>query len=309
MAPGELSGQPPPATGFPPPAEPTLFLPGVVSTDLGERDASFHPNGSEFYFTVWTGQFGVISVTKYSAEGWTEPSTVSFSGHYSDIEPFVSLDGSKLYFASNRPLDSESEPGDFNLWVASRTDEDWSDPEPLNINTDANEFYPSLDRSGILYWTAAYEGSEGGEDIYFATPTDTGFTAPRNVGKGVNTERDEFNALIAPDGSWLAFGSFGREDGLGGGDLYISFKQEDGVFGTAVNLGPEVNSSALDYCPALTPDGDAFLFSSRRTALADPSIEQRSYASIRRALRESGNGRSDIYWLDSGFIDELKASH
>lgn len=302
----QASGQDP-AIGQTPPASVEMFVPGLISTDLGERDASFHPNGEEFYFTLWTGRFGVIMLSRRNNGRWGRPETASFSGHHNDLEPFVTPDGSRLYFASTRPVHPEGEPADFNLWYVERVDDGWTRPEPVkDVNTEADEYYPSVDRAGTLYWTAAYEASLGGEDIWFAMAADSGFSARANAGPGVNTERDEFNATISPDGSWLAFGSFGREDGFGGGDLYISFKQPDGTFGPALNMGSGINSSHLDFCPALTPDGRGFLFSSRRTNLKPVSEEMRTYDSLSETLRRPGNGRSDIYWVRTGLIDELR---
>lgn len=284
-----------------------LFAPGVISTDLGERDASFHPSGNELYFTLWTGRFGVIMVSKSMNGRWTQPQTASFSGYHSDLEPFVTTDGERLYFASTRPVESDGKAADYNLWYVERVGDDWSSAKPLNdVNTEADEFYPTVDQSGVLYWTAAYEDSFGGEDIWLASPTDSGFSKRVNAGPGVNTGRDEFNAMISPDGSWLAFGSFGRDDGFGGGDLYISFRGDDGMWQDAINMGPEVNSPHLDFCPGISPDARAFLFSSRRTGLQPTSEVRRTYDRLSRALREPGNGRSDIYWVSADLIDDLR---
>ena len=288
--------------------QPQLFAPGVISTELGERDVTFSPDGTELYFTLWTGRFGTIMVSRKAGDSWGSPETASFSGRHNDLEAFVTPDGSRLYFASARPLPDETASGDFNLWFVEREGDGWGHPQPLDdVNTDANEFYPSLDREGNLYWTGSYDASEGGEDIWYATPTSDGYSAPVNVGAGVNTERDEFNATIAPDGSWLAFGSFGREDGEGGGDLYISFKKADGSFGTAINMGPPVNTPALDFCPSLSPDGSMFVFTSRRTELSAESEMRRSYEDLSRMLRSPENGAGDLYWLPADFIQDLRS--
>ncbi|WP_321538323.1 hypothetical protein [Flavobacterium piscinae] len=45
---------------------------------------------------------------------------VSFTGKYKDLEPFLSTDGLKLYFASNRPLTESGEPKDFDIWYVER---------------------------------------------------------------------------------------------------------------------------------------------------------------------------------------------
>jgi len=70
-------------------------------------------------------------------------------------------------------------------------------------------------------------------------------------------------------------------------------------------MGEGINSSALDFCPALTPDGGGFLFSSRRSTLSEVSTEKRTYTELSASLRAPGNGKSDLYWIDAGFIEVL----
>lgn len=306
--------EPPPALqisgldpGAPAPAKPEILAPGVISTANGERDAAFLPDYSAFYYTLWTGRFGVILEMKRSDAGWSSPEVASFSGRYSDIEPFVSPDGRRLYFSSNRPLEAGGETKDYDIWYARRSEKTWSSPVRLDstVNTPANEFYPSLDQEGTLYFTASYEHSLGGEDIWFSRSVDDHFVRPENAGPAVNTERDEFNALIAPDGSFLVFSSFGRDDGLGGGDLYVSFRLEDGALDRALNAGAPINSEALDFSPALTPDGHTFLFSSRRSGIPAIASVPRTYRDLTRALDSPGNGDLDLYLVNASFLDSL----
>ena len=67
-------------------------------------------------------------------------------------------------------------------------------------------------------------------------------------------------SLIAPDESYMVFISFERPDGYGGGDLYISFREDDSTWTEARNLGEAINSEGLDYCPSISPDGTIFFF-------------------------------------------------
>ncbi|HLE55742.1 MAG TPA: hypothetical protein VJB15_01530 [Rhodothermia bacterium] len=289
------------------PAGPELLAPGIISTANGERDAAFTPGHSEFYYTLWTGTFGVIVRIHQIEGGWSEPETAPFSGRYSDLEPFVTPDGGRLFFASNRPVVEGGDVKDYDIWFVERQGGSWGHPIPLGagVNTPANEFYPSLDREGNLYFTAAYDHSVGGEDIWMSRPEEGGFGAPENVGPGVNTEKDEFNSVISPGGSFLVFSSFGREDGLGGGDLYISFRDDAGALGTALNAGADINSASLDFSPALTPDGKTFIFSSRRTAITSARAEPWTYEGLIEGLNAPENGNLDIYRVDAGFIGRL----
>lgn len=246
----------------PPDSSAQLFAANFISTQLYERDTAFSPDGTELYYTLWAGAFGTIITTKRENGVWSEPEVAPFSGQYSDLEPAFSPAGHKLYFVSNRPVEANGSTKDYDIWVVERRQNGWSEPRNIGspIDTEANEFYPSICQNGTLYFTAAYEGGQGGEDIYLSRFEGGRFTEPENPGPAVNTERNEFNAFVAPDESYLIFSSMGREDGLGGGDLYISFRNESGEWTEARNLGAAVNSTSLDFCPFVSPDGQFFFF-------------------------------------------------
>jgi len=40
---------------------------------------------------------------------WTDPQTASFSGDHNDDFPFMSSDGNRIYFCSNRPFPARTE--------------------------------------------------------------------------------------------------------------------------------------------------------------------------------------------------------
>ena len=279
-----------------------MLAPGTVCTGMNERDAAFSPDGRSFYFTVLEGQGGTIVRMEKSDNGWTAPEVASFSGTYSDVEPFVTPDGSKLYFSSNRPLDLADSTADYNIWVCENLDGQWTDPSPLGppINTEKNEFFPTLTREGVLYLTAKYEQPR--EDIYRAEPTPDGFAIPVRLNDAINSPGGEFNALVSPDETMLFFTTWGRKDGHGGGDLYVSFR-EDGQWQPAINLGADVNSATIDYCPALTPDGTKLVFTSQRLV---PTSEQMTYKNLLTMHNSPGNGKGDLYWIELQTVLNLK---
>ncbi|MBC8422793.1 PD40 domain-containing protein, partial [bacterium] len=94
-----------------PPAEPTLFAPGVVNSGLATRDVAMTPDGGEFYFGVNVGNYALSSVlvTRLVDGRWTEPETAPFAvdPRYMVMEPHVSPDGRRLFFASDRPHDGD----------------------------------------------------------------------------------------------------------------------------------------------------------------------------------------------------------
>ncbi|MFM7853616.1 MAG: TolB family protein, partial [Flammeovirgaceae bacterium] len=216
-----------------PPKQLSLLGEGSISTYINERDFALSPDGKEIFFTIASprSDFQTIVSCKQSKVGeWSKPEVVSFAGAFSDLEPAFSSDGKTLYFASNRPIEGDT-PKDFDIWRVTREGAGWSKPVNLGapINTSEDEFYPSITKSGNLYFTASYKGQGmGREDIYRAVWKENKFQTPQALDSAVNSKVDEFNAFVSPDEDYILFTCFGRRDDAGGGDLYMSVKDAAG---------------------------------------------------------------------------------
>ena len=251
---------------------PEIFAQGVVSTlDHNERDVTFSPVLDELYFT----RDGTIMVMKNRGEFWTEPDTASFSGEYMDFEPFIDPANERLYYISKRPLAGEGPPEDWQIWFVERTIYGWSQPERF---ADQGDFYPTITNDGVMYFTSL------DNDIYSTRLIDGRMGERVKLSDSVNTEMAEYNACIAPDESYLILTSYGWGPGFGGGDLFISYRKEDGSWKQARNMGGGINSDAHEYCPAISPDGSYLFFTSNRA------------------------GSEDIYWVDAEIIDYLRTN-
>jgi len=288
--------------------KPTLFAEGIISTGDMELNAAFTPDGKTLYLTKRTPRplLWVIVVSHFQAGKWSVPEVAEFSGQYSDFDPIITPDGTKLYFCSNRPVDGQPRQ-DFDIWVVEKTSTGkWSAPShlPAPINTKAQEFYPSVTTAGTLYFSSTREGGKGRGDIWRSRLVDGKYAEPENLGESINSQFSEADPFIAPDESYLIFVSYGRPEGLGDGDLYISFRR-DGQWTKAVNLGPGINSAALDFCPIIAPDGKYFFFTSERS-FADKSLEQRMTTQLwQKRLNSPGNGLGDIYRIDISAVNAL----
>ena len=274
----------------PPGATPALFAPDFVSTEKRELNASCSPDGRELYFArERVPRRTTILGTRREGDGWSAPAAASFSaGTASDVDVFITLDGRQAYFCSTRPDPAAVRPpaaggaANADIWVASREGGGWGEPRSLGrpVNSDADDYYPTLARDGTLYFSSNRPGGLGANDIYRSRRDGQGqWAAPENLGAPVNTPGREFDPCIAPDGSWLAFASE-RPGGCGAADLYVSFRQADGTWGEPKNLGPPVNTADSEYTPLLSPDG-GYLFFTR------------------------GHFGDDIYWVEAKVIQTL----
>jgi len=75
----------------------------------------------------------------------------------------------------------------------------------------------------------------------------------------------------------------------------------------AKNLGSPINSSALDFCPIMSPDKKYFFFTSERGFADQPLKKKLTYDELMKNIRTPGNGLGDIYRIDAGVIlDSIK---
>jgi len=265
-----------------------LFAPGIISTISGkEMCAAFSKDGKEFYFNAIYKKTFSIYVTKEIGGNWTTPTPLYFSNEYTDRDFTISPDGNKIFFGSNRPRTRNGEKlNSLDIYFIQRNNkkEQWSEPQNIGhpINTSLGENYPSIALNGNLYFFSCNTYGKGGCDIYMAPFKNGRYLKPVNLGGAINSNKNDWDAYIALDESYIIFSSMNRDDTHGTQDLYISFKKNDGNWTKAKNMGLAVNSAYDEICPSLTIDGKYLFFTSRR------------------------RGKSDIYWVNAKILDKLK---
>lgn len=264
------------------------------------RDLTMNQAGTEAYFTIQSPNEEVSVIGKsIKIDGiWNKPTIASYSGKFKDLEPFLSPDGLRLYFVSNRSLDNTSTTTkDFDIWYVERPnpESDWSAPLSIGspINTEKNEFYPAVAANGTLYFTCDCPGALGRDDIFLSTFENGTYATPIALDENINSEGFEYNAFISSDDSYLIFGGYDREDGQGSGDMYISFKDSVGNWSKAKPLPTPINSEYMDYCPFVDEQNNVLYFTSRRSTSPTGGFE--SIQSLSQFLKAYENGSSRLY--------------
>ena len=288
----------------------TPFAPEIFSQFFNVRDFTINPEENEAYFTLLSParELSVIMRIQKNADSWSKPEIANFSGRYTDLEPFLSPDGLRLYFASNRPVSKDSTSlKDFDIWYVERSNPNTTWSEPINAGTSVNssfdEFYPSVTSNNNLYFTAIKENMNGQDDIFVSTWNGTDYEQSIALSEGVNTKGAEFNAFVAPDESYILFSGWRRPDGIGSGDLYIS-KRVNGEWQTATNLGETINSKQTDYCPFVNPATGTLYFTSRRTHVEKKDNGYTDTEELLKQINRYDNGASRIYKADVSSIIE-----
>lgn len=287
---------------LPPGRKAELFAPGIISTGMNDRDITISPDLNEIYYSVLEEPHYTIVCMKKDKGRWIKQEIAPFSGQYNDCEPQFSPDGKRLYFCSTRPLGGNGEPKDYDIWYVEKTVNGWGEaknPGPP-LNTEKNEFYPSITSDGTVYFTSH------DMNICRSRYSNGKYLPPEKLGDKVNTPRGEYNAYTAPDESYLIFTSHGWDRGVGRGDLFICFRQNEGTWTQAFNLGSGVNSDAVDMCPFVSADGKHLFFSSMRKPEGFDPEPVLSYDELIQSSKNPQNGKMDIYWVDAGIIQEIK---
>ena len=132
------------------------------------------------------------------------------------------------------------------------------------VNSSDNDYDPSISADGLsLFFNSYRPGGSGGGDTWVTTrkTTDDPWVNPVNLGPTVNSSSHDNAPSISSDGLSLYFSS-DRPGGHGGRDLWVTTRATKGdAWGTPVNLGPGVNSSASDHGPSISADGLSLYFS------------------------------------------------
>ncbi len=275
----------------------TLFEENFISTPLYERDLAINPQGNEIIYTLgdYKQSRRALVILRKINKVWRKPEVMNISGKYHDIEPFYANNGNRLFFASNRPMNQDSTRNDYNIWYSDYTENKWTAPIALDtvINTRGNEFFPSLSEKGNLFFTATRENGIGREDIFIAKFNGGHFEPPQPLPKEINSEMFEFNAYISPKEDIIVFSSFGRDDGFGGGDLYVSYKDNMGNWSPSKNMGTLINSDKLDYCPFIDWKNGNFYFTSERRG--ENNSQLKTIEGIKHIANDAMNGFGNIY--------------
>lgn len=173
----------------------TPFHDGPVSISSDGKTMYFARDGhSEGKFQKRNGNVKLAQQGLYKAQfvdgKWTNIVALPFnSTEYSVTNPSISKDGKTLYFASNMPGGF----GESDIWKVQINGDRYGTPENLGakINSKEKENFPFITDDNILYFSSTGKQGFGGFDIYKVNTTAT--QEPQNLGKPINSEKDDFS--------------------------------------------------------------------------------------------------------------------
>ena len=193
--------------------ENTEQIEGDINTAFHESSAVFTKDLDRVYFTrnnykngkkrsdrKNTVRLKLLTATVDDDGNWSDVEELPFNNdNYSVAHPALSLDGKKLYFASDMP----GTTGESDLWyVDIYKDGSYGDPINLGqkVNTEGRESFPYIAEDGVLYFTSDALVGFGGFDLFKAELTNSGIARePENMGLPINSAGDDFGFLLQTD--------------------------------------------------------------------------------------------------------------
>ncbi len=191
-----------------------------------EGPGSYDPDTEYFYFTrsaykldkSKTLQLNLYKIRLSDLNQNKSPVALPFNvDGYSTIPPSLCPDGSRLYFASDRPGGF----GGMDLYVVSIENGTFSEPINLgsDINTEGNEVFPYSYNDRFLFFTSNGRNGIGEMDVFLAENRIEKRWGVYVLGKGINTTDDDFAFVLNQDLS-LGHLSSNKSGGKGADDLY-----------------------------------------------------------------------------------------
>ena len=139
------------------------------------------------------------------------------------------------------------------------------------INSEFEDYAPVVNpnETEIIFTTRRREGNinqdvwddnKPYEDIFISTKEGSTWSAAKNIGTTINSEFNNSNLTLSPNGNTL----FIYNDGEGNGDILFSERQPDGTWSEAKPLPGSVNSSFRESSASITKDENTLYFASER---------------------------------------------
>ena len=263
----------------PPGSTPEIFAPGIVNKEESiDLEGMFGSDMNTFYFVregekyagvVKVGTFKGdevsygLAVIEYKNNKWQQSIVTEAVS-----EPSISPDGNVILLKNG---------------YIERISDGWSEVKSLGEPFASIDIMRSaISANGTIYFDTYTKKLD--TPLRYSRLIDGKYETPKSLGPQFGIGRYNAHPYIAPDENYIVFDSV-REGGYGSSDLYISFREADGAWGSAINLGDQINTAASEKNPSVSPDGKFLLFD-RRT--------------------KRGNQDVTIYWVDAQIIETLR---
>jgi outer membrane protein OmpA-like peptidoglycan-associated protein/tetratricopeptide (TPR) repeat protein len=189
---------------------------------------------------------------------------------YNEATVSVSIDERRIYTYNDKVgagdiYYSDFQNGKFNeikpVDFKNVNEKNWWDTH-FTVSPDGN----------LIFFVSDKPGGYGKRDIYFMEKVNGEWSDPQNIGGNINTTSDEDSPFMGLDNNTLYFSS-NDSTSMGEFDIFMSVRDENGIWSQPVNLGYPINSVGDDIFYSHTSDGrKAYFTSFRKGGLGERDI-------------------------------------
>ncbi len=177
------------------------------------------------------------------------------------------------------------------IYVSTRAEDGWNQPRPLPFQKErVNYMHPALSADGrTLIFASNDPDGWGGYDLWIMQRNDRleeGWEEPKPLGRNINTTGNEAFPSFCAD--TLYFASDGLP-GMGGLDIFRTFRMTNNTWATPQNLKPPINSGADDFGLIATP---------HKLQNKPPKPGDLLLSGYFTSNRPGGRGGDDIYYFE-----------
>jgi len=197
------------------------FHDGVATFTAGDRIMIFTRNNYDGISSDGVKDLKIYESVS-SDDNWIEAKELPFnSDEFTSCHPTISVDGQRLYFASNRP----GGYGGLDIYASINEGGEWSEPINLGpeVNTGGNELFPFIGEDETLYYSSNGWRGLGGLDLFKVKKAnkenESTWGRRENMGRPFNSQKDDFGFYMNRENK-KGYLSSNRDGGSGGDDIY-----------------------------------------------------------------------------------------
>lgn len=210
-----------------------------------------------------------------NGESWKSPNRMGMcKPQFNEATVSVSIDERRVYTYNDKV-------GIGDIYFSDYRDGKFSDILPVEFKSVNDEkwwdtHYTVSPDGKMIFFVSDKPGGYGKRDIYFMERVNGEWSKPANIGGNINTWSDEDSPFMGLDNNTLYFSS-NDSSSMGEFDIFMTVRDENGIWSEPVNLGYPINSVGDDIFYTHTADGKKAYFTS---------------------FRKGGFGERDIYETD-----------
>lgn len=183
--------------------------------------------------------------------------TESVNSTNNEYAPSITADGKTMVF-------SRRENGFELLYESKNVDGAWQEATPIDrINSvfEGGAHALSADGRLLVFTSCNRKDGFGSCDLFYSRFRRGEWTAPRNMGRPINSSAWDAQPALADNGQTLYFSS-NRKGTLGGKDIWVSRRNKEGRWSLPINLGTDINTAHHEKTPFIHFDNESLYFMS-----------------------------------------------